>query len=183
MTLDSQMASFLELNNPSRRRFLKKTAVGFLTLSLARVTFSNGISSKDPSSPKVSLRILSPKQFQVLETICDRMIPPSEGMPGTVDLNVAGRIDEFLSTVDRPIAEQMAQLLDVFEVSPIIFDLQTSRFTSLRPHQQDEVLKSWATSRLEFRRTGFVALKRLALSAYYGNEATWKAIGYDGPLV
>ena len=170
-------------NDPSRRRFLKKTATGFVALSLARVAFSNPYTDARDPAHQGAFHFLSSRQFRVLETICDRIIPASADMPGAADLKVPALVDRFLSTVDKPVADQIAELLDVFEISPIIFDFRPSCFTSLNSSQQDEVLRSWANSRFEFRRTGFQAVKRLSMAAYYGQEAAWKTIGYDGPFV
>ena len=54
-------------------------------------------------------------------------------------------------------------------------------FSTLSPDTQTEVIRGWATSRLAFRRTGFVAIKRVAMSVYYAQEASWPAIGFPGP--
>ena len=165
-----------------RRRFLKETIWGLLVLGFARVAFS-GPSRLGESIPAQSgLRFLSPQQFRVLEAVCDRMVPAAEDAPGAADLAVAARLDLYLATMDRAVAEQIAQLLDVFEWSPLVFDFQRARFTSLTPARRDEVLRAWATSRFEFRRIGFQALRRLSMAAYYGQEGSWKAIGYDGPF-
>jgi hypothetical protein len=172
---------FLFDENSSRRRFLKKTALGLLALGFARVAFSSAPRAIGASPTKAGLRFLSPKQFLVLEAICDRMVPAAEGVPGATDLNVATHLDQYLSTMDRGVAEQIAQLLDLLEWSPLVFDFKPARFTLLTPVQRDEVLHAWSTSRFEFRRTGFQALRRLSMAAYYGQEGSWHAIGYDGP--
>jgi Gluconate 2-dehydrogenase subunit 3 len=164
-----------------RRRFLKKTLMGLLALSFARVAFSSPPQRAEGALSKNSLRFLSPQQFRALEAFCDRMVPAAEDAPGAADLSVAARLDLYLSTMDRGVAEQIAQLLDVFEWSPMVFDFKPARFTSLTLAHRDEVLRAWATSRLEFRRVGFQALRRLSMAAYYSQEGSWKAIGYDGP--
>src|SRR5581483_4826556 len=54
--------------------------------------------------------------------------------------------------------------------------------------EREAVLRGWANSRLELRRAGFQALKRLAHVAYYcwptrdGAPPAWRAAGYPGPL-
>lgn len=183
MLTNQSLHAFLDPEVPLRRRFLKKTVLGVIALSVTRISFSSSIPSASTEAMRESKDFLSPKQFQVLEAICDRMIPAGDGLPGARELKIAGHLDIYFSKMDRPVAEQIAQLLDLFDVSPLLFDFKAGRFTSLAAPQQDEVLKSWASSRLEFRRTGFEALKRLAMSAYYGQEATWKMIGYDGPVI
>ncbi len=175
--------SLLELDSLSRRRFLKRTALGIVALGFSRYVLAGSVSPDFMASSRSSIHFLTPKQFQILESVCDRLIQKSEGMPGAQELKVAASIDAYLESIDRPVAEQIAQLIDLFEISPWLFDFKWARFTSLSPAEQDQVLISWSTSRFDFRRTGFHALKRLSMAAYYGQEATWKAIGYEGPLV
>ena len=43
------------------------------------------------------------------------------------------------------------------------------------------MLGEWRDSRLTLRRTGYRALRGIAIAAYYGNKATWSAVGYGGP--
>ena len=63
-----------------------------------------------------------------------------------------------------------------------LFGGRTTPFTQLDPNEQDEVLAEWRDSRLTLRRTGYRALRGLAMAAYYGNKATWPAVHYPGPL-
>lgn len=175
--------ALFQLNDPSRRRFLKKTSTGLVALSLARVALSNPFTCAQDPVPQGASHFLSSRQFRVLEAICDRIIPSSAEMPGSADLKVPALMDRFLSMMDKPVADQIAELLELFEISPLVFDFRLSCFTSLSSSQREEVLRSWANSRFEFRRTGFQALRRLSMAAYYGQEATWKTIEYDGPFV
>ena len=50
-----------------------------------------------------------------------------------------------------------------------------------RHEQQDARIRAWQQSRLEVRRTGYRALKKIVYSSYYGARETWAAIGYPGP--
>ena len=78
-------------------------------------------------------------------------------------------------------ATDFRRLLSLFEWSPVLFEARLGRFSTLSPDTQTEVIRGWATSRLGFRRTGFVAIKRVAMSVYYAQEASWPAIGFPGP--
>jgi hypothetical protein len=62
-----------------------------------------------------------------------------------------------------------------------LFGLRTTPFTLLSADEQDEVLKEWMTSRVPLRRTGFLALRTIVMSAYYQNPKVWPAVGYPGP--
>jgi len=43
-------------------------------------------------------------------------------------------------------------------------------------------LEAWRNHRIMLFRTGYVALHKLVLGSWYADEASWAAIGYDGPL-
>src|SRR6185295_17169671 len=65
----------------------------------------------------------------------------------------------------------------------------TKRFSSLSQTDREQVMLSWADSRVPQRRAAFQALRKGALLAYYGKGGTngdrnpvWDAIGYPGPL-
>jgi hypothetical protein len=73
------------------------------------------------------------------------------------------------------------RLLALFEWSLLLFEARPGRFTKLSTESQDRVIRGWATSRLGFRRSGFVAIKRLAMSIYYTQQESWPAIGFPGP--
>lgn len=173
--------SLLDLENPSRRKFLRSTVLGVVAMSVARVLPAFPLTRA--ASSTTAPTFLTSTRFRTLQAVCARIIPEGDDMPGASEVNVAGRLDQYLSKVDPPVAEQIGLLLDIVEFSPPVFDLKWGRFTSFKESEQDEILASWENSRLDFRRTGFLALKRLSLSAYYGQEETWKAIGYDGPIV
>ena len=173
----------MELQSPSRRKFLRRTVIGGVALGGARVVPALPFLEKSRLISGAVPTFLSPRQFRTLQAVCNRMIPKGDAMPSASDVGVARHVDLFLSRLDRPVAEQIALLLDVFEFSPPLFDLKWGRLTSFDEPTQDEILASWENSRLDFRRTGFLALKRLSLAAYYSQDATWKAIGYDGPVI
>lgn len=181
--MNASVETLLELDSPSRRKFLKRTVLGMAALGLTRVAWASEFLFGMNVSARDAGRFLTVRQGRVLESICERLIPSGEAMPDAQELAIAARLDDYLKTLDRPVAIQIAQLLDLFEISPLVWNFKFSRFTSLSAIEQDQVLQSWASSRLDFRRTGFQALKRLSMAAYYGQEAPWKAIGYEGPWV
>ncbi|MDD5545015.1 MAG: gluconate 2-dehydrogenase subunit 3 family protein [Acidobacteriia bacterium] len=185
--MDAPSRSSMPPSKVSRRLFLKRTAWGVVWLGVSKHLLAtsplSGAARAIPTTTNTAGRLLSSSQMATLQSLCDRLLPSDGALPAASSLNVAGKLDQFLTTIDPPVAAQIAQLLDLFEFSPMIFDFKWGRFSSLSPGEQDEILNSWATSRLEFRRTGFVALKKLSMAVYYSQEAAWKAIGYDGPLV
>ncbi len=116
-----------------------------------------------------------------LRAICERLLPGGGRTPGASAFDVAGKIEDLVSELGPRAATDFRSLLSLFEWSPVLFEARPGRFSTLSPDTQTEVIRGWATSRLGFRRTGFVAIKRVAMSVYYAQEASWPAIGFPGP--
>ena len=116
-----------------------------------------------------------------LRAICQRLLPGGGRAPAASEVDVAGKIENLVSGLGPRAATDFRRLLSLFEWSPVLFDARPARFSTLSPDAQTEVLRGWVTSRLGFRRTGFIAIKRVAMSVYYAQEASWPAIEFPGP--
>jgi long-chain-alcohol oxidase len=135
---------------------------------------------------------LNPRQRRALESICDTICPPANGLPSATRLGVP---DALLEAVDRnprePEKKQLAQLLGLWD-TPVLTALGgggLKRFTSLSQEEREAVLLSWCDSRVPQRRAAFQALRKGALLLYWmlpgpdgGPNPAWEAIGYSGPL-
>ncbi|MEA2331418.1 MAG: hypothetical protein QOH58_1556 [Thermoleophilaceae bacterium] len=135
---------------------------------------------------------LSPKARRALEAICDTFVPGGDGLPSATE---AGVPDALLGLVARnPRAaerKQVGQLLGLWDTRLLgaVGGGGLNHFTSLPQHKREQVLLSWADSRVAQRRAAFQALRKGALLAYYGKDGenggrnpAWDAIGYPGPL-
>ena len=108
---------------------------------------------------------LSPRQLRALAAICDTFAPGSaaRGAPEAI-VEVAPPRD----------FAQLKQLLAVFAL----------RFPGHSAERREEVLRSWADSRLTLRRTAFQALRKAALhfDAVLPGSPAYEANGYPGAL-
>lgn len=140
---------------------------------------------------------LTARQRRTLESACDTLIPSieSDGDPhgfwrrkGT-DFPTADIVLELISGQPPEKQQQFRQLLDLLEspVANLIWGRRFRPFWQLKGRQQERILRRWSTSRLATMRSGFAALKKLCLFAYYGfardgGNPAWEAIGYPGPI-
>lgn len=167
----------------SRRKFLKETFLGVACLSVAKVVPSGVLPASDLERVPRNLVYFSPKEFLIFEAAADRLIgSPSAGQPGSIEIGVATRADQFLGGADPEVQEQFHQLLTVFNAPlfTFLFDFRFSSFLAMSPEDKDSYLEDWMTSSLGVRRTGFQALKRICMSMFYTHSGSWKEIGYDG---
>ena len=159
-----------------RREFLRRGAGGLL-LALGGVLPGCGRAG----GGRDDHRLLSDSERQVLQAICERFLPGGGRAPAASEIDVAGKIERLLPELGPHAISDFRHLLTLFEWSPLLFECKLVRFTTLPPELQDQVIRGWAVSRLGFRRSGFAAMKRLAMSVYYTQEESWPAIGFPGP--
>jgi long-chain-alcohol oxidase len=136
--------------------------------------------------------VLSPRARAALDAICNTFVPGGDGLPSATE---AGVPDALLALVSRnPRAaerRQVAQLLGLWDARLVcaMAGGGLKRFTSLSQGEREDILLSWADSRLVQRRAAFQALRKGTLLVYYGQggadgdrNPVWAAMGYPGPL-
>lgn len=171
-------------HDPSRRSFLKKGLFGGALLALGGGAFLLTRHGASVPMPSGGLKVLNAAEYAVMWAIVQRFVPAREGFPTPDSLNTAVAADGVIAQLEPVTQDELKQLLMLFEnaLPNFLFGGRTTPFTQLDPKEQDKVLEEWRDSRLTLRRTGYKALRGLALAAYYGNPATWSAVGYPGPL-
>jgi hypothetical protein len=168
---------------PSRRTILKRGLLGTGLLALGGGAFLASRSTKVEPPPPEPLLAVSPEHYAVLAALARRFIPDHPGYPSADSLNTALAADRIISWTDPSAQKETIQLLGLFEnaLAGFLFGFRTRPFTQLSPTEQDEVLAEWQTSRIAVRRTGYLALRAIVISAYYGQKPTWVVSGYPGP--
>jgi hypothetical protein len=164
----------------SRRSLLRWTAVSASLLAVSRLRFAPALAAT--STPAAGLRVLTPQQAEILTAIVERMVyTGSPDLPAVGETRTMETIDQALLQLDPTMQSQLSWLITLFQWGPPLFQCKLHRFTGLSAQDQDDYIRDWATSRVETRRIAFQALKNLSVLGYYSQDATWKAIHYDGP--
>lgn len=141
---------------------------------------------------------MTARERSVLAALCDTLVPAleanadSSGFFGrsATDLGVDGDIARIADTYFGP--DQRAdfrRLLHTIENPALNFLLtgRPARFTALSSDERERYLLGWARSRVQAKRQGFQAIKRLTAFLYYAKlfdgriNPSWQAIGYDAP--
>jgi choline dehydrogenase-like flavoprotein len=136
---------------------------------------------------------LTTRQHRALTAIADTFAPgDSDSVPAASSLQVADTVAEFAGR-NRRAAErrQLAQVLGLWDSRALgaIGGAGLKRFSSLTQEEREQVLLSWADSRVPQRRALFQALRKAILLLYYAVPSpdgspspVWEAIDYPGPL-
>ena len=167
----------------TRRSFIKRGFFGGAVLALGGAGGLVLRRGADVAIPAGGLLVLGKREYAVLEALARRIVTPQPGFPSPDEVQVALTCDRVLAMADETTQVEVRQLLELFDnaLAGFILGGRITPFTRLPPDEQDRVLHEWLTSRLSIRRTGYVALRTLVTSAYYGNPKTWSAVGYNGP--
>ena len=183
----------------TRRGLFKKTLGGAILLAAAGAV-PVALQKTKARAAHRPLRFFTPAQYSVFAAVADRVLatspvePSTElGPPGPLpsnpaaplpsEIDVAEKADAFLAPLDEASAKDLKQLLMLFDnaLFSAVMGGPPRPFTQMSAGEQDRHLRSWATSRLAIRRTGFQALKRLAAAVYFGSPETYPSVGYPGP--
>jgi choline dehydrogenase-like flavoprotein len=138
---------------------------------------------------------LTPARQAVLSAVADAFIPACAGPPALPAGSALLDFEQATQTIRaQPLGaqEEFGKLLDLLD-KPLLglsWLGPLRPFGQLAPAQREQVLLSWASSRLPALRKGFQALRKLCMFLYYGSSPaaggphpTWAALGYPGPAL
>jgi hypothetical protein len=131
------------------------------------------------------LSTFSVNEYRIVRAVAQRIVgPPAPEFPDAGTIDAALRADRFLAGEDPDIQTQFHLLLTIFgsALFAFLFGFRPNRFLDMSPDDQDSWLEDWMTSRVEFRRKGFIALKRLCMSMHYTDARSWPEIRYEGTM-
>ncbi len=169
----------------SRRRWLGLGVGGGVLVALGAVFWR--VTRPPISAPEWSKgpwRLLRPTEAAIVAALAERLLDPgdAEGAAPPDLEQVARWFDTFLRFTHPEVQRDLRALLAAFDgVGPLAIAV-SGRFVNLPASEQSRVLRRWERGPHPMR-MGFNALKQLAYMAHYGHDATWPAIGYDGPIV
>lgn len=165
----------------SRRRFLRAGLIGAVMLGGAAFVGRQLSGYRVDEAIRRRLRVLSPKEYLVLQAVALRVLAPDGAdAPSADQIEVALAVDAYLAKLPREVTSDVRALLQLVEHGAIFGG---ARFTRLSPAQQDATLAGWQRSSLTVRRRGFQALRTLAFLGYWRDDRTWPLIGYSGPML
>ena len=171
-----------EVEQITRRSFLRRGLYG-LAVVLAGSTGLALQPSRERGTPAAGLKVFSAREYAILCAVADRVMPAAPGLLSGSEMGVAEKLDGLMAVASEPARKGFSLLLAVFEngLTGLIFGERVRPFTKLSPEAQDEVLRGWRDSRVDFRRAGYRALVSICSGLYYADPRSWPAIGYPGP--
>jgi hypothetical protein len=164
----------------TRRSIIKRGLLGGALLFVGgALSLALRKSAKVPV-PSEGLLVLTEREHAVMEAVALRMLV---GAPGLSTARLGLACDRLASKADATAQVELRQLLQLFEnaLPNFVFGGRWAVFTKQAPEEQDATLREWRDSKLIVRRSGYNALRALAMGAYYSNAAVWPFVHYPGP--
>lgn len=123
---------------------------------------------------------LSDKEAVVVASLVDAFFPKDGDLPAGADLGLVDRIDEELFSQPAAVRDDVKAAIQLIEHAPPLFGA-FGRFSSLDRATRVRVFRALMQRGPDVVVQAAVGLKEIASLAYWSNEKTWGAIGYDGP--
>lgn len=136
--------------------------------------------------PKQPLRILTAREHAIFAAAAIRICPREQAAaawPSPETLECAEKVDAVMADLHPKAAVEFRRLLHVFEsgMTGLFSIASPTTFTGATEADQDRRLQAWRRSRVALFRSGYQAMKRLAVATYYTSPETYAHVGYPGP--
>ncbi|KUM04082.1 twin-arginine translocation signal domain-containing protein [Chromobacterium subtsugae] len=163
---------------PSRRELLKTGALGAAALLLAGYWATP---QADPlAQPGGAATLwLQPQDAAIIRALAPVML----GLDGLPLEQVAAGVDRAVLGLPPALRQEVRQLFDLLQNRWARRWLAGigSPWASAAPHELERFLRRWRNSRFQLKRSVYQALHQLINAAWYGNPASWAALGYRLP--
>ena len=171
---------------PTRRTFLVAGVVGATTLAAAW-WLRSGRDGAPASAATAALARLDPQAPAIVAAIAPVLLD------GALPVDAAGHaaaIDATVANVARAVAglppaaqKELGQLFALLAFAPTRVALAgiTAPWPDARREEVEAMLFRWRQSGFALLRSAYAALHQIVFAAWYGDPASWSAIGYPGP--
>ena len=165
----------------TRRQFIKVGIAGAALLAAARYL------DRPLTAPADSYRVLDEKSARIVRALVPVVLAGSLGGDDAARARNAGDVvaafDRAVSGLAPAVQEELAQLFSLLSFPPsrVAFAGLWTPVDEAAPEDLKAFLMRWRHSRFDLQRQSYEALTHLIQASWYGNAASWNAIGYSGP--
>lgn len=167
----------------TRRLFLQRSVLALaaaLSPTLLHAAKATPTPEKTEAAP--ALQAFSADDYRLLSVISEAFIPSEADSPGARTIDLAARIDRYTSPSDEALIQGIRGALLFIENKAPELTGETRKFSELDAAKKEKVLLAM-NSASPLTTTIFVAVRGLCMFYFYTDEAGWKQLGYDGPLI
>jgi len=167
--------------NISRRRWL----ISAIALGSSAMAGSYGLIWLDERNvtplPKHRLLSFDKSTAYIVLALAGAVIPLGNGYATIEQTQVLRRFDEELFFLSSDVRDDLLTALKALEYLPLTYGY-FSRFSKLSLPDRQRVLRQGFTSNFDLVRAVTSSLRLIVQFFYFGHEASWARIAYDGPF-
>jgi hypothetical protein len=177
------MRALMAIPELSRRVFLRRSL--HMAGALALVPgLSIGCAPGDVARAPTDLRALDPGEWELLGIVADTLIPRGGAFElGARDVDLATRIDAFLAEESVAVLRGLSTALLLIEWGSPLASGRIARFSRLGQGERAACIDALCRSRVGLLREVYAGVKQLCFFTFYAVDASWSAVGYDGPWI
>lgn len=168
---------------PTRRQFLKVgLASGAVLAGAGWIVHRFGAGKPAPGRQWLDERAAVIVEALV-PAILEGSLPGDGPARATAVREVVDAFDRAITGLAPAVQGEISQLFSLLSLGAgrfIVAGVRSS-WPEATPEEISAFLSRWRASRFASLRAGYQALTQLVIAAWYGNAASWKAIGYPGP--
>jgi len=105
-------------------------------------------------------------------------------VPSIEEAKLGTKADEYMSRNVPDAQSDFHVLLSLFDnaLAGFFFCGTIAPFSQMDVTARRAFLAKWENHSIPVLRSGFIALKKLAMSVYYASPETWESLHYPGPM-
>jgi hypothetical protein len=165
----------------TRRQFIQVGIAGAALLAAARYL------DRPHSAPANSFRVLDDDAAGIVRAVIPVVLagslPADAAARARTVSDVVAAFDRAVSGLAPAVQEEVKQLFSLLGFAPsrIAFAWLWTPVSEASRGDLEAFLTRWRHSRFDLQRQSYEALTQLIQASWYGNPASWDAIGYSGP--
>jgi hypothetical protein len=124
----------------------------------------------------------APALAALVPVVLDGALPTEAAARGRAIGEIVEAFDRAVSGLSPSVQKEVDELFALLRFPPVrlLFTGLWSPLEESSPREIAEFLTRWRHSRFDIQRAGYQAMTQLIQAAWYGNSASWPAIGYPG---
>ena len=179
----AKLRALMGIPELSRRVFLRRSLYAAGALAVVP-GLAVGCARDDAALAPGDLRVLDAAEWALLGAVADTFIPHGGAFElGARDVELPRRIDAFLAGERPAVLRGVSAALLVVEWASPLAAGRFARFSQLDAEARAACVAALCKSRVGLLRDVYAGLKQLCMFTFYAIDATWPALGYDGPWV
>lgn len=166
---------------PTRRQFIQAGIAGGLVFAIARwldrpaaITAAPGYRFLDAQTAAVTAALVP--------VVLAGTLPSEAAARARAIDETTGAFDRAVAGLSPAVRKEIDELFSILRFAParLMFTGLWEPVEESSPEDIAAFLNRWRRSRFELQRAGYQAMTQLIQAAWYGNSASWAAIGYPG---